>query len=460
MEDLNREKLTGWKKHLARWDFFIYTVWYPYGAFMILAVVLGVFEIITKQEDFKDKFFDSTILRIIVNGYLILFTIFFSLRLWIFFRCAPNWKQFLKRHIFGCLCFANLIIMWLSFLFHWGPKTTGVPIVDIAIWCSGFIISGIILFCGIIWSEWKEYKENKASEKGKQKEIPDLWLYGRQFSIFGLTQELMPSYFSYIFSFSVALLFIAIIWLWVPSTIESWPTFLLALLLSGPLYSFLYLCNFAYIKMWSWRHSNDERATQIDHFLKEASLTNLYGGIVPTWRIWLNRLVWGAVIGLTVYISVIPDKSIGRLQEYAQEEFCKEMQYMDERTAISEEIDYYKAPSFSTSEHIASLTGKQVIHICNRVKDYDEKKDFVHYGPSSFKKILKMNDIKEYAVDHPDDIVAELFYFDAQFTHFGNGYSSEHAYVLVCPDIPTTNQKFRSQVLSYTYEDFVKEVLN
>lgn len=462
MEDLNREKLTGWKKLLARRDFFIYTALLSYGVFLIFGFILAFVEFVTKQENLGDRSFGSAIFSIFCYGYLILFAILFSLRLWIFFKCATNWKCFIKRHIYGCLCLVNIVLLLFKDLFHWGNKITGNSIVDFAIILSGFIIAVIIVLIRFIHDEYFNGEQNKdeliEDEEGEQE--LNLWLYGRQYGILYLNQYLMGSYYTLFCSFGTILLLFAIIWCFFLHIIESGTSVLSLIFLSGLTISVIYLWNIASLKVWCWSHPNDERIKDIEQFLIGVSLTNFYGGVVPSWRIWINRLAWGIIIGLSIYFSFLPDKSIGKLEEYAQEEFCKEMQYMDERTAISEEIDYYKAPSFSTSEHIASLTGKQVIHICNRVKDYDEKKDFVHYGPSSFKKILKMNDIKEYAVDHPDDIVAELFYFDAQFTHFGNGYSSEHAYVLVCPDIPTTNQKFRSQVLSYTYEDFVKEVLN
>jgi hypothetical protein len=35
IENLNRKKLTGWKKLLARWDFFIYTALLPFGGRVI-----------------------------------------------------------------------------------------------------------------------------------------------------------------------------------------------------------------------------------------------------------------------------------------------------------------------------------------------------------------------------------------------------------------------------------------
>lgn len=127
--------------------------------------------------------------------------------------------------------------------------------------------------------------------------------------------------------------------------------------------------------------------------------------------------------------------SISSQMNKAESIFIKEVQYMTREEALSKEINYYKEPEISIRTHKRSLTGRDLIHECNRVMKEDEEKDYVLFGSTQFKTIRRVWDIKEYAIKHPDDVVAEEFYFAGTFTHFGNGYNVRKANVIYVSEL-------------------------
>ena len=108
----------------------------------------------------------------------------------------------------------------------------------------------------------------------------------------------------------------------------------------------------------------------------------------------------------------------------------------DWKEALSNEIDYYKAPEITYKEHTRSLTGKDLIHECNQIMEEDNNKDYIQFGPTSFKITRKVADIKAYALEHPNEIIANEFKFSGIFTHFGaNKYDEKKAIVIVVPEL-------------------------
>lgn len=101
---------------------------------------------------------------------------------------------------------------------------------------------------------------------------------------------------------------------------------------------------------------------------------------------------------------------IGTL-ESAQQHFIEEAQYMTKREALEKEINYYKEPRITVKRKVRDLTGKEAIHECNLLE-----KDC--YGE------------KQYAIDHPNDIVGAEYYFEGVFTHYNHGYNTRKAKVL------------------------------
>lgn len=128
--------------------------------------------------------------------------------------------------------------------------------------------------------------------------------------------------------------------------------------------------------------------------------------------------------------------SINQQMDLAEAQFIKEQSYMTEKEALSKEIDYYKAPEITYKEHTRSLTGKDLIHECNQIMEEDNNKDYIQFGSTSFKITRKVADIKAYALEHPNEIIANEFKFSGIFTHFGtNRYGERKAVVIVVPEL-------------------------
>ena len=60
-------------------------------------------------------------------------------------------------------------------------------------------------------------------------------------------------------------------------------------------------------------------------------------------------------------------KPISQQMDLAEAQFIKELSYMTEKEALSNEIDYYKAPEITYKEHTRSLTGKDLIQECTQI---------------------------------------------------------------------------------------------
>ena len=140
-------------------------------------------------------------------------------------------------------------------------------------------------------------------------------------------------------------------------------------------------------------------------------------------------------IPLLFLLLVACRPSISSQMNKAESIFIEEVQYMTEEEALSKEINYYKAPEISIRTHKRSLTGRDLIHECNRVMKEDEEKDYIQLGSTMFKTTRRVWDIKEFAIKHPDDIVAEEFYFVGTFTHFGKGFNTRKANVIYVSEL-------------------------
>ena len=117
--------------------------------------------------------------------------------------------------------------------------------------------------------------------------------------------------------------------------------------------------------------------------------------------------------------------------EEAQECFIENVQYMTEREALSHEIDYYKPPQITIARKVQDLSGRDAIHECNiMLRENEEKREALQSGRIQFGRIWYVDDEKEYALDHPNDIVGVKYYFEGIFTHYNNGYGSRKAEVI------------------------------
>lgn len=123
------------------------------------------------------------------------------------------------------------------------------------------------------------------------------------------------------------------------------------------------------------------------------------------------------------------------IMEIAEHHFIEEVQYMNKQDALSNEINYYKDPEITTSNHLRSLTGKELIQECNRVINEDSEQDVSQMGLVVFKVIRRVGDIKDYAMKNPDEIVAHEYYFSGTFTNYNNGYDIRSAKIIYIPSI-------------------------
>lgn len=129
--------------------------------------------------------------------------------------------------------------------------------------------------------------------------------------------------------------------------------------------------------------------------------------------------------------------SIEKQMNLAEKEFIKEVSTMTEKDALSKGIDYYKAPEITTRRHIKSLTGKDLIKICNDVINSNkEDENMLKNGQVLFIKTHNVSDIKEFALNHPDKIVGNEYEFSGVFTHYGKSkYGQRSATVVIIPQI-------------------------
>lgn len=125
-----------------------------------------------------------------------------------------------------------------------------------------------------------------------------------------------------------------------------------------------------------------------------------------------------SVFFLTCLISILITsctESIDKQMRATELEFIKNRTIMTKKDALSKEIDYYKDPEITNRRHTRSLTGKELIHECNKIMKEDEE----HIERDGYGIKRKAYDIKEYAIQNPDQIIANEFVFSGVFTHYG-----------------------------------------
>lgn len=112
-------------------------------------------------------------------------------------------------------------------------------------------------------------------------------------------------------------------------------------------------------------------------------------------------------------------KSEGRYGEYAKQAFLEKFSHMSERDALSREIDWYQEPQITEFSYIGEMSGKDIISISNDILAENKRKEealsnhrvWVIYT-------YDVNDIKNHALDHPDEYVASKFHIAGTFTTF------------------------------------------
>lgn len=140
-------------------------------------------------------------------------------------------------------------------------------------------------------------------------------------------------------------------------------------------------------------------------------------------------------LGIAVCIEFYSCTSaINKQMDFAEANFIKEVSIITEKEALSKEIDYYKAPEITLKQHSRSLTGKDLIHECNIIiRNEQERLKNRRILPMRTQSVER---IKEYALGHPDDIIANEFKFRGIFTHYGeNKYGERSATIIVVPEL-------------------------
>jgi hypothetical protein len=103
----------------------------------------------------------------------------------------------------------------------------------------------------------------------------------------------------------------------------------------------------------------------------------------------------------------------------AEEQFIKEAQIMSEQDALSKEISYYQAPRITERKFTRKLTGKDIIHEMNILLKENEAAEPDGIFGWTFKWNTEwIAKAKDYAVQHPDDIIAAEYYFTGTFTNY------------------------------------------
>ena len=137
--------------------------------------------------------------------------------------------------------------------------------------------------------------------------------------------------------------------------------------------------------------------------------------------------------------------------EYAEQKFIEKASYMTEREALSHEIDYYKPPYVKERTHVRDLTGKDIIHICNIIQkeNYKDAERVLYTGTF----VNTIDNIKEYALDNPNKIIAHEFYFSGTFTTYSreNKYSDKSMSFIILPKFEDDMNKYR---FFYNYGHF------
>ena len=112
----------------------------------------------------------------------------------------------------------------------------------------------------------------------------------------------------------------------------------------------------------------------------------------------------------------------------AEAKFISDTQIMSEQDALSNEISWYKAPQITERTLSRKLTGKDVIHEMNILLRENEgaKPDGIFGWTCTWNEewIAKA---KDYAVQHPDEVIAAEYYFTGVFTN----YSADSKYYTI-----------------------------
>lgn len=120
--------------------------------------------------------------------------------------------------------------------------------------------------------------------------------------------------------------------------------------------------------------------------------------------------------------------------EYAKQAFLEERSYMSERDALSKEISWYKAPQITDYSYYGEMTGKDIISICNKIiAENEQAMEDLRANRTWCAFTHNVGDIKDYAINHPNETIASKYHLAANFTTYNqaNPYSNQSNDVIV-----------------------------
>lgn len=124
--------------------------------------------------------------------------------------------------------------------------------------------------------------------------------------------------------------------------------------------------------------------------------------------------------------------SQGKFGEYAKQAFLEKRRILTEREALSKEIDWYQEPQITDYSYLGEMSGKDIISICNRIKEENEQSlEELRQHKTWCAFTYNVEDIKEYALDHPNEVIASKYHLAATFTT----YSKDQPYSTYSNDV-------------------------
>lgn len=131
----------------------------------------------------------------------------------------------------------------------------------------------------------------------------------------------------------------------------------------------------------------------------------------------IAKLALFSLLSLLCSCDFIRDKTSSL--DKAEAQFISETQIMSEQDALSKEISWYKAPQITERTLSRELTGKDVIHEMNiLLKENEEAEPDGIYGLTFTWNGEWIAKAKDYAVQHPDEVIATEYYFTGVFTNY------------------------------------------
>lgn len=148
----------------------------------------------------------------------------------------------------------------------------------------------------------------------------------------------------------------------------------------------------------------------------------------------MNKLVLLLLVIVALTSCDQNQRNGSKYGDYAKQAFLEERSYMTEHDALSKEIAWYKAPQITDYSYVGELTGRDLITICNKINVENERAlEALRTHRTWAVRTYNVDDIKDYAIKHPDENIASKYHLAATFTTYSqaNPYSNLSNNVIV-----------------------------